>query len=260
MSPHRFYLPPEQCQGPELLLSGGEAHHALHVLRLQRGQSVTVLDGAGKQFRCEISEAGKRDARLRVLETKIAPPLPCQLTLLQAVPRGKIIESIIQKATELGVARVVPLLSERVVTQLAPAEAERKAQKWQEVAIEAVKQCGAFWLPRIEAPVTPAELLARRQTPELGLVGSLQEDARHPRIFFEEFQAAHRRKPGSIAVWVGPEGDFSLPELAAIQGTGAKPITLGSLVLRVETAAVYCLAVVNYELAAPPVGGAGRPR
>ena len=99
--------------------------------------------------------------QLAVLETKTVPAPPCPITLLQAVPKGKIIESIIQKATELGVARIVPLLTERVVMDLDDKHAARKTEKWQQVAIEAIKQCGAAWLPRVEAPVTPKEFLAR---------------------------------------------------------------------------------------------------
>jgi 16S rRNA (uracil1498-N3)-methyltransferase len=83
---------------------------------------------------------------------------------------------------------------------------------------------------------------------ELSLVGSLQTERRHPRECFEEFQAKHGRRPQNAAVWIGPEGDFTLAELEVIQTSGAQPVSLGKLVLRVETAAVYCLSILNYEL------------
>jgi 16S rRNA (uracil1498-N3)-methyltransferase len=166
---------------------------------------------------------------------------------LQAVPKGKIIESIIQKATELGVTRIVPLLSERVVVDLDEKHAGRKAEKWQQVAVEAIKQCGAAWLPRVELPVTPKEFLARRETFELPLVASLQPGAEHPRNYFRKFEAQHGRKPRSACIWIGPEGDFTAEEVGAITSGGAWPITLGRLVLRVETAATYCLSILNYE-------------
>jgi 16S rRNA (uracil1498-N3)-methyltransferase len=251
MSSHRFYLPPEHCRAADLVLSGGEAHHALHVLRIPLGQRITVLDGAGQEILCEVQHTTRDQVRLKVIEKKLVPPLPCQITLLQALPKGKMIESIIQKATELGVSRIVPLLSERVVTQLDPAEARHKAEKWQGVAIEAIKQCGSPWLPRVETPLTPAQFLARAEKFDLALLGSLQGDAAHPRKFFQAFQSEHGHKPASVAVWVGPEGDFTLSELQGIQSAGAKPITLGPLVLRSETAAIFCLSVINYELASP---------
>src|SRR6266571_9144809 len=111
----RFYLPPDQCAEAALFLTGREAHHAIHVLRLRRGDSITVLDGAGTEFRCEVEEYDRDKVKLAMTEKISVPPLPCQITLLQALPKGKIIESIIQKATELGAFRIVPLLSERVI-------------------------------------------------------------------------------------------------------------------------------------------------
>lgn len=240
---HRFYLPPDRIKEDELFLTGSEAHHALHVVRVRRGQSVTLLDGVGHELLCDVQQSDRDKLRLCVRERKTATPPPCRITLLQAVPKGKLFESIIHKATELGVARVVPLLSERVVVHLNKKEAMRKAAKWQSVAVEAIKQCGAPWLPRVESPVSPQEFLIRKEPFDLALVGSLQADAKHPKIYLEA-----ESKPKSAAVWIGPEGDFTLTEIEAIKESGAHPVTLGPLVLRTETAASYCLSILNYEL------------
>lgn len=247
---HRFHLPPPQCKSATLVLTGSEAHHALRVLRVQRGEQVTVLDGAGGEFLCQIQNADRRGLELTVVKKQIVPPLPCQITLLQSIPKGKIIESIIQKAVELGAFRIVPILAERVVAQLTGDDAGQKKEKWQQVAIEAIKQCGAAWLPKVEAPVTPEQFIAQKESFDLSLVGSLQSDARHARECFQEFQARHGRLPASAAIWIGPEGDFTSAEMDAIKAAGALPLTLGRLVLRVETAAVYCLSILNYELQA----------
>src|SRR5262245_43016724 len=126
---HRFYLPPSECQGKSLTLAGREAHHALHVLRVQSGEQVVVLDGIGHELICEIENHARDRVQLKVIKANRASPLPCQLTLLQAVPKGKLIESIIQKATELGVSRIVPILSERVTTKLDDENAAQKAEK-----------------------------------------------------------------------------------------------------------------------------------
>jgi 16S rRNA (uracil1498-N3)-methyltransferase len=247
---HRFYLSPAECKISPLTLGGREAHHALHVLRLRKGDKITILDGAGREFLCALENFDRDKVQLAIVEIKKIPAPPCPVTLVQAVPRGKIIESIIQKATELGVARIVPLLTERVVMDLDDKHAARKSEKWQQVAIEAIKQCGAAWLPRVESPVTPKEFLARAEKFDLALVGSLQPGAQHPRQYFQNFQSQHARKPQSACVWIGPEGDFTAREVAAITSAGALPITLGKLVLRVETAATYCLSILNYELTA----------
>ncbi len=248
---HRFYIPSTECKTVPLTLAGTEAHHALRVLRVRRGDRVTVLDGAGSEFHCEVEGYDRDKVQLKVVEKKLAPPPACEITLLQALPKGKIIESIIQKATELGSARIVPLMSERVVTDLDKKDAARKREKWQQVAVEAIKQCGMPWLPRVEQPVTPRDFLARKEKFELALVASLHPGAKHPRVYFREFESQHGRRPKSACVWVGPEGDFTPQEIADIVSAGASPITLGNLVLRVETAATYCLSILNYEVQAP---------
>ncbi len=245
---HRFYLPPEHCAGAALRLDAREAHHALRVLRVKYGEMVSVLDGIGNEFLCAVENCSRDAVTLSVSLKNFTPLPPCSITLLVAVPKGKIIEDIIQKSVELGANRIVPLLTERVATHLDAGATADKRGKWQHVAIEAIKQCGAVWLPKIEAPVTIGQFLARPERFDLSLVGSLQTDRRHPRECFEEFQTKHGRRPQSAAVWIGPEGDFTLEELQAIQNSGARPISLGKLVLRVETAAVYCLTILNYEL------------
>jgi 16S rRNA (uracil1498-N3)-methyltransferase len=245
---HRFYLPPERCAGTTLRLDGREAHHALNVLRLKHGELVAVLDGIGNEFMCTVADCGRNAVTLSVSLKNFVPALPCAITLLQAVPKGKIIETIIQKSVELGARRVVPILSERVVTQLNDDDAENKRDKWQNVAIEAIKQCGAAWLPKIEAPMTIEQFIERKEKFDLSLVGSLQKERRHPREILCEFEVKHGRLPQSVGIWIGPEGDFTLGESKIIQSSGALPISLGNLVLRVETAAVYCLSILNYEL------------
>ena len=245
---HRFYLPPEDCREPRCELRDAEAYHAQHVLRIKRGERVSVLDGAGSEFVCEVEDPTRGAVALRVLEKKFSPPRPGQITLLQALPKGKLIEDLIQKAVELGVHRIVPLLSERVVTQLDPEGAKAKAVKWRTIAVEAIKQCGSAWLPQVEAPLSLQAFLQRGEYFDLALIGSLQEKRRHPRIYFDEYVAAHGKVPNTLALWVGPEGDFTPAELEAVQVAGARPMTMGRLVLRCETAAVYGLSVLNYEL------------
>jgi 16S rRNA (uracil1498-N3)-methyltransferase len=245
---HRFYLPPEECKGAALVLTGGEAHHALHVLRARPGERVTILNGAGQEFLCEIHATQRAQVLLRILDRKSHPAPAWQIMLCQALPKGKIIESIIQKATELGVSRIVPLVSERVVAEIDEKTGRDKQAKWQGVAVEAIKQCGAPWLPQVCMPVTPADFLEHPERTELALVASLQPGSRHPREHFNAFRKKQGRSPISIQIWVGPEGDFTADEVTNIEAVGALPITLGPRVLRTETAAIYCLSIINYEL------------
>jgi 16S rRNA (uracil1498-N3)-methyltransferase len=247
---HRFYLPSDQCRDSTLELSDDDVHHALRVLRVQTGERVTVLDGAGHELVCEVRETTKRTVTLAVLHKNSSPPLPCQITLLQAVPKAKAMDYIVQKATELGATRVVPVLSERTVVHLDGEDANDKAEKWQQIAIESIKQCGSPWLTKIEAPVALKNYLARREKFDLPLIASLQDDSRHPHEFIQHFRDEHKRAPTTACVWIGPEGDFSPAEMNVIKTEGAFPITLGRLVLRSDTAAIYSLSVLNYELQA----------
>lgn len=250
---HRFYLPSHESNPTILTLSDREAHHAAQVLRLRVGERVAVLDGVGREFICEVQNISRKSVSLEVQQKTITAPLPYRITLLQAIPKGKIIESIIQKATELGVARIVPILSERVTTHLEAESATDKLEKWRITTVEAIKQCGQPWLPQVDAPMTPKAFLARGEKFDLPLVASLQKDSQHPRKYFDSFAVGQKRKPQSVCVWVGPEGDFSPEEMEQIKTSGALPITLGHLVLRCETAAVYCLSLLNYELASREV-------
>jgi 16S rRNA (uracil1498-N3)-methyltransferase len=244
---HRFYLPPQACQGPILTLTGSEAHHALAVLRVRAGDQVTVLDGAGHEYCCEVGETARGSVALHARARRVLPGPRSRLTLVQAVTKHRSMDLIVQKATELGAHRIVPVLAERSVVRVSPAEAPRKANQWRAVALEALKQCGAPWLPAIEPPVPAVTFLARGERFDLALLASLQPGSRHPREWLDDYQRTRGRPPDEVAVWVGPEGDFAPAELAAISSHGALPITLGPHVLRSETAALYCLSVLSYE-------------
>lgn len=235
-----------------MLLTDREAHHAQHVVRVRHGERVAVLDGAGHECLCEVQGFDRDGVRLGLIEKRIHPAPSCRVTLLQAVPKGKIMEAIIQKATELGVFRIVPLLSERVVPQLEDKASAHKTEKWQLAAIEATKQCGSAWLPAVEPPLTPNQFLARTESFEMSLVASLQSGSRPARDYFRAFHAKFGRLPQSVSVWIGPEGDFTPAEIELIKANGVLPITLGRLILRTETAAIYCLSVLSYELQSQP--------
>ncbi|HTV39441.1 MAG TPA: RsmE family RNA methyltransferase [Candidatus Sulfotelmatobacter sp.] len=235
------------CRGGLLRLTGQEARHALRVLRLQTGNPAIVLDGAGTEFQCQIENTSRDSLSLRVKKKNFAPELPCSITLFVGIPKGKIIENIIQKSVELGARRIVPLLTERVVTRLDDEGAEYKREHWRQTAIEAMKQSGAPRLPEVELPAAIADVLARRERFDLQIVGSLQKNRRHPREVFRDFEKANGAPARNAAAWIGPEGDFTADELKSIENAGAQPVTFGDLVLRVETAAIYCLSVLNYE-------------
>jgi 16S rRNA (uracil1498-N3)-methyltransferase len=246
---HRFYIPPADWNTDNLALGAGEARHCAEVLRLKEGDRVTVFDGRGAEATAEIVSAAKDRVSLKCLHTSRTPSLQCAITLAQAVPKGKNMDLIIQKATELGAAEIVPLLSERTVVQLDDADAVKKQEKWQETAIEACKQCGRNQVPEVQKPVTPRKYFAAPGRFDLTLIASLQPDARHLKEILAEYkEAGNDAKPQSVLILVGPEGDFTPAEIALAKSSGCRPITLGPIILRTETAAIYCLSVLGHEL------------
>lgn len=252
---HRFYIPPADWSPGALRLDEAQSHHCANVLRLAPGAKVVVFNGRGVETTAQITEGtARKQVCLTALQTVKTPPLPCRITLAQAVPKGKNMDLIVQKATELGAAAIAPLLSDRTIARVDDEDNARvKQAKWQLGAIEAAKQCGQNWLPEVSAPVTPKAFFAGLPLHafDLMLIASLQSGARNLRAWLEQFSNAHPgKRPASALVLVGPEGDFTPAEIALALSAGCHPITLGPIVLRTETAAIYCLSVLSYELLA----------
>jgi 16S rRNA (uracil1498-N3)-methyltransferase len=236
---HRFFAPPGQWMDGRVVLDEDEGRHAVEVLRLRVGDTASVFDGAGRVAGIRLLSAGKRRVDCEILNERTVLGHRFELTLVQAIPKGKLLEWILEKSTELGVARIVPLLTERTVVHLEGAERERKRQKWERVVVEACKQCGQNWLPRVDVPVSIEEFL-RRAPSGRAFVASL-----HPGAV--PFGAALREGlPAAVSLLVGPEGDFTPSEMRRICAWGAQPVGFGETVLRVETAAVYGLSVLSH--------------
>lgn len=246
----RFFLPAHLCRGETLQLSEPDAKHAVAVLRLREEDSIRVLDGQGRELLCRVQKIDKQTVQSRVLERKDLPKLPYQLSLIQAVTKGKSMDTIVQKATELGCLAIIPVFSERSVVRCDEASADNKREKWETIAIEAMKQCRQGWLPKILPPLPLRALLSGNALPvgQLSLLASLQPGALHPRKHLEDYLNKHGRFPRFVTVWIGPEGDFTPEEVNDIQAGGALPITFGPLILRSETAAICALSFLNYEL------------
>jgi 16S rRNA (uracil1498-N3)-methyltransferase len=245
---HRFFLPAETLLSNTPTLAGDEAHHCLNVVRHGVGDKLIVFDGRGHEATAQIVSATKREATLRVLHRATSAPIRCRLTLAQAVPKGKNMDLIIEKAVELGAARIVPLLSDRTIVQLDAKEAASKREKWQTVALEACKQCGQNWLPEVTAPVTPKLFFDQQRPAGLLLIASLQNDSRPIKPTLAAYVEEHGALPAEVTILVGPEGDFTPAELGLAKSQGCQPITLGPIILRTETAAIYCLSVLGHEL------------
>lgn len=236
----RFFLSPDSWDG-QPVLSGDEAKHAAQVLRVRAGQRIVVFDGCGRSAPAEVLEVGKSAIRLSLGEVVVRPRLTPEIVLAQAPPKGKTMDLVVQKAVELGVAVIQPLITRHTVVQVGEDDAVRKSAKWQRVALEACKQCGQDYLPE----VLPARDFSDWLGDEEGgvkIIGSLFPGARPLREILRA-----ETPPRRVVLLIGPEGDFSSEEVAAAVGAGFLPACFGSIILRSETAAMFAVSAVRYE-------------
>ncbi len=248
MPDFRAYCSPTTVEPVEIPLSPEESHHLVAVNRAQIGDTVVAFDGKGAEWICRLASDRKNAAVLQVRFKQKIKPLPYEITLGQALPKGQFMDAIVRKATELGAARIVPLESERTQVHLDGNRSDKKIEKWQNAALEAAKQCGNAFVPEITSVQSAGAFIEGAKGYDLKLIASLQPGAKSLKAVLANFQATQNRAPKKVLWLVGPEGDFTPAEMSQSKSAGFEPITLGPLVLRCETAAAYALSVLSYEL------------
>ena len=240
----RCYVEPARWSSGEIDLAGEEAHHLRTVLRGKVGQVVGLFDGCGHTAEAEVVALDRHTARVRVVQAAEEARSGLELVLLQGVPREQKMDLVVQKATELGVSRILPVRADHAVMQVRDDNGESKRERWQRIALNAAKQCGAAWLPEIGPARALEDWLAHLGGAVTLLHCSLEADASPLR---ETLHGLRASPPRALGVLVGPEGDFSARERALARNAGARPVSFGTRVLRSETAALFALSVLVYE-------------
>ena len=240
----RCYLASENWQEGSAFLSEAESRHLVGVLRARAGERIEVLDGAGRVGTAEILEPNAKRTEVRILsQTTMEPQVPRRI-LAQALVRDQQMDSLIQKAVELGVHEIWPLQTDHAVVKIRPADAAKKSARWQAIALSSCKQSGNPWLPII-APVRKLTdaLVDLREARGAACFGALQPGALPLPTYFGRLR---QENCPQVTMFIGPEGDFSATEVAALLAAGVQPVTFGQRVLRAETAALFILAALEY--------------
>ncbi|MEZ5384428.1 MAG: 16S rRNA (uracil(1498)-N(3))-methyltransferase [Prosthecobacter sp.] len=240
MSLPRFHLPPAAWSSPHLTLTNDEAAHCSRVMRKQPGDTIEIFDGAGRVAVCEITHVSKPEVQARIESETRMEPFATAIHLLPALIKAEPFEWLLEKAVELGASSVQPIITERSVIHLDAAQTEKKLAKWRRHMIESAKQCHTPFVPELKAPIafsTGLQIAA-----DFKLIPALSEQTRTLK------QVLPTTKPASVAVLIGPEGDFTAEEEAQAFAAGFTPVTLGPLILRAETAAIATLAILGHEL------------
>lgn len=237
------YTPPGTLSAGSVALSSDESHHLARVLRVEAGQELTLFDGQGTRADGVIESVSKKAVTVRVTACTTIPPPAVEITLIQALPKPDRFEFVLQKATELGVRRICPVISQHTVNR--SKEPEKQVERWQTILRNAAQQCGTAWLPQIQPLEKLEAVFPLLGTIDAVWIGSLHPDAKP---FKETFQGLERSKIKTAALLIGPEGDFTQEEVNHAVSSGALPVTFGSQILRTETAAIFGLSVLAYEL------------
>jgi 16S rRNA (uracil1498-N3)-methyltransferase len=237
MSLPRFHVP-AAAPGARVTLPEHTAHHAREVLRLRAGAKVRVFDGSGHEWDAVLDEASRRTVSARLLHAVAPrPESPLRLVLAMAALKGDRMELVVQKATELGVAEVWPVVSFRTDAAARPALAGSRSERWERVVSGAAEQCGRAVVPHVAPTVRLEELLQR---PFGGTRVALLETPGHPALATLALDAA-----SPLLLLVGPAGGFEPAEAEALRAAGFAPASLGPRILRAETAAVAALAIAQ---------------
>jgi 16S rRNA (uracil1498-N3)-methyltransferase len=225
------------------MLEREDGHHVRHVLRMEKGDTLQVSDGSEYLYRVKIVGYPKNDVLCSILEQTSLPPMPGpRITLLQSIPKGKRMEWLVQKSTEVGVCEIIPIIMHRSIRVLNTGREDHWIQRWQRIAEEAAKQCGRFEVPRVQGPFTLSDALKRVEEFPLRIYFDPNDKGRSLRQIHQECPEADR-----IALVIGPEGGVSDEDASLLSRQGFVSALLGDLVLRVETAGILSVALVRYE-------------
>jgi len=241
---HRFFLPPASFQNDEIVFSAETARQVFRVLRLHSGERVVVLDGSGMEYEVNLMDVGASGVTGRVVERRMNRVEPgTHLTLYLCLTQREKFEWMLQKCTEVGASRFVPVVSARSLVQEGR-DAEKKHLRWQRIVQEAAEQSGRGLLPTVAEPVKFSAALQEAHASYQ--VSLFMWEGEKQVMLRDVLQTQALPNPARIAILIGPEGGFTLEEVEMARAAGLLPVSLGKRILRMETAALVAASLVLY--------------
>lgn len=235
------HVSPEALKTDLVALSAEESHHLARVLRVEPGQELTLFDGCGTRAEAVITRVDKKRVDAQVVSRHITEPPAVQISLLQALCKPDRFDMILQKATELGVAEICPLITQNC--SLPSAKMKKMIERGAAIICNAAQQSGSSWMPQLSPTQTGKSIVPMLDQYDVVFVGSLHPNARPFKDVMRSLQPVQR-----VALMIGPEGDLTEEEVQAAVDAGAVPVTFGTQILRTETASIFGLSVLTYEL------------
>ncbi|MDE5966355.1 MAG: 16S rRNA (uracil(1498)-N(3))-methyltransferase [Lachnospiraceae bacterium] len=242
---HHFFVDPSAVGGSELCITGADVNHIKNVLRLQAGEHITVSDTTGKEYTCAISRLTDAAVFAKIEDMQAeASELSAELYLFQGYPKGDKLEMIIQKTVELGVSKIIPVMTRRSIVRLDEKKAAKKQARYQAICEAAAKQSKRGVIPEVLPVMDFGEALKLAATLDKILIPYEDEKGliNSKKVINEAI--SHKK----IGIFIGPEGGFDAAEVEAVTALGAHPVTLGHRILRTETAGLAIMAVIMFEL------------
>lgn len=239
----RFFVNKDNIKENTIIIDNTDAHHIARSLRMAEGDEVIVCNGEGAEFRCVLTRIRDEECECEIVEAlNSKSESSIQTTLFMAYPKGDKLETVIQKAVELGCSHIVPFESSRCIKRPKVEKAEKQTARLQRIAEEAAKQCGRARIPEVSSPISFKQMLVEAKKSDLSLLCYENEEGYSIKDALKKDDA-----PRSISIIVGAEGGFSPEEVDEATEAGCLSVTLGNRILRCETAPLFALSAISYE-------------
>lgn len=240
----RFFVNPTQIQDENAIISGEDVKHISKVLRLKNGDEITICNGQGRDYECIIRNINKEEVITEIISSHVSQTEPkVKITLFQGITKSDKMEFIIQKCVEMGIYRVVPIITERTVVKIEDQKKQNsKLARWQKISESAAKQSQRGIIPEIGSIITLKEALEQSKKIDCKVIAYEKEEENHLQNILTDFSGE------SIAIFIGPEGGFENNEIYLAKQNDIVPITLGKRILRTETAGLFLVSIMMYEM------------